>query len=135
MIIKEIKPEDTWPIRQIVMWPEKSIEFIKIKEDKNALHYGLFKDDILVSVISCFESNGEIQFRKFATVTYLQKQGFGSVLLNFIINEVKKRGVKRLWCSSRPDKMTFYEKFGLRATNERFLKNGIEFIIMEIGFD
>lgn len=135
MIIREIIPADTWPIRQTVMWPEKPIEFVKIKNDNDALHYGLYKDDQLVSVISCFVTNGEMQFRKFATLTDHQNQGSGTFLLNYIINKAKEKGIKRVWCNARLDKKNFYKRFGLTETTDAFLKEGIDFIIMEIKFD
>jgi len=132
IVIKTIRAEDTWPIRQIVMWPEKPIDFIKIDGDNGALHYGLYVEGQLSSVISCFVTKNEVQFRKFATLRDKQNQGLGSKLLSYIIEECKMKGCKRLYCNARVDKKAFYQKFGLMATDQGFLKDGIEFIIMEI---
>ena len=130
--IKEIRPEDTWPIRQMVMWPEKPIDFIKIEGDENALHYGLYVEGQLSSVISCFVKNEEIQFRKFATSAHRQKQGLGTCLLNHIIDESRRKGIKRISCNARLDKKHFYKRFGMIETDRRFLKDGIHFVIMEL---
>lgn len=135
MIIKEISPADTWAIRHIVMWPEKPIDFVKVKGDNEAVHYGLYKDDKLASVISCFETNGEIQFRKFATLADQQRQGIGSYFLNWIIDKAIEKRMRRLWCNARLDKKSFYEKFGLKQVGDIFSKDGIDFVIMEIKFD
>ncbi|NBP67118.1 MAG: GNAT family N-acetyltransferase [Cytophagia bacterium] len=135
MFIKEITPEETWPIRQLVMWPQKPIEFVKIKGDESALHYGLYIDNRLTSVVSCFEIDNEIQFRKFATLSDKQNNGFGTTLLNYIIRESRSKGIKKLWCNSRMNKAKYYEKFGLVKTDTVYLKDGIEFIIMELKFD
>ena len=131
MVIKEIKPQEVWPIRQTVMWPEKPLEFVKIPDDEKGVHYGLFQDHKLVSVISCFEGNEALQFRKFATLQEEQGKGLGTFLLNYIFEIAREKGVKRVWCNARLDKSKFYEKFGLRNTDERFVKDGIEFVIME----
>ncbi len=116
------------------MWPDKPLEFIKLKEDIEGLHYGLYQDNKLVSVISCFQTSNGIQFRKFATLADMQNHGFGTSLLSYIISEVKKKGAKRLWCNARLDKKQFYQKFGLAETKERFFKEGVEFTIMESKF-
>ena len=117
------------------MWPEKPIEFVKLKEDNTGTHYGLYIDDRLTSVVSCFEYDREFQFRKFATLKEKQKMGFGSYLLNYIINDAKNKGIKRIWCNARADRRDFYKKFGMTETDALFFKEGIEYTIMEIRFD
>jgi GNAT superfamily N-acetyltransferase len=131
MIIKEIAAEDTWPIRQLVMWPDKPIEFVKIKGDEEALHYGLHKEGKLTSVISCFVEGDEMQFRKFATLVDEQGQGLGTYLLNYVLDVAREQRIRRLWCNARRDKSGFYEKFGLQSTEATFEKAGIEYVIME----
>lgn len=134
MVIQEIQAADTWPIRQKVMWPQKAAHFVKLTEDPQGTHYGLFQDRVLCSVISCFEDEGEMQFRKFATLTHQQGKGFGTVLLNYVISEVKGKGVTRLWCNARVDKIGFYTKFGFVGTKTTFVKEGVNFVIMEMRF-
>ena len=131
MIIKEITPSETWPLRQTVMWPEKPIEYVQLKEDPNGLHYGLFLEDKLEAVISCFESGGEMQFRKLATSTLQQNKGYGTALLDFTISEAKRKGIKRLWCNARSNKRGFYERLGFTVTSNTFFKDGVAFVIME----
>lgn len=134
MIIKEICPEDTWSLRHRVMWPEHPIEFVKIEEDKYGIHYGLFLDENLISVVSCFESNREMQFRKFATSLDHQGKGWGSKLLHHILEEARAKGIKRVWCNARLEKKGFYERFGMVDTFDRFQKSGKDYTIMEIRF-
>lgn len=131
MVIKEITPQEVWPVRQIVMWPDKPLDFIKIENDHEGGHYGLFQGEKLSSVVSCFEAEGELQFRKFATLKEEQGKGLGTLLLNFIFEVAREKGMKRVWCNARLDKSTFYKKFGLKATEERFVKDGVDFVIME----
>lgn len=130
--VEQIRPEVTWHIRHVVMWPDKPVEFVKLSDDFEGMHYGLFDDNTLTSVISCFERNGEVQFRKFATLVERQGKGLGTHLLKYIIEDAKSKGLKRIWCNARADKKHFYEKFGLRETARRFVKENVEFVIMEL---
>jgi GNAT superfamily N-acetyltransferase len=134
MIIKEIKPEETWPVRQEAMWPGKPLEFVQLPDDDTGTHYGLFAEGALTSVVSCFDKEAEMQFRKLATLTPKQGKGYGSRLLQHILDEARSKGIKRVWCNARVNKKAFYEKFGLADTGKRFSKEGVEFTIMELVF-
>ena len=124
MKIQKISAEQTWELRQKVMWADKPIEFVKIPNDKDGFHYGLFIDDELTSVISLFKNEEEGQFRKFCTTQTSQKKGYGSILLKALINEAKLLNIKHLWCDARVEAISFYEKFGLKTEKEPFTKNG-----------
>ncbi|MFD0824566.1 GNAT family N-acetyltransferase [Neobacillus sp. M.A.Huq-85] len=95
------------------------------------IHFGLFKESTLVSVISLFIDNEEAQFRKFATLQQEQGNGFGSELLETVLKETKIHCVKRIWCNARKNKVDFYKKFGLQETNSSFLKEGKSYVLME----
>jgi GNAT superfamily N-acetyltransferase len=134
MIIKEIPASETWEIRHKVMWPDMPFEFVQLKEDDLGVHFGLYNESELVAIVSCFEDNEEMQFRKLATLTAQQGQGFATMLLEYILQRAKNNGIKRVWCNARVNKKSFYEKFGLVDTQITFLKSGQEFTIMEIRF-
>ena len=129
--ITKVDKEAAWELRHKVMWPDKDLDYIKLEDDDLGTHFGLFKEDILISVISLFISNEEGQFRKFATLQQEQGKGFGSMLLDYVIKEAKNRGVKRLWCNARENKVNFYKKFGLQESNYRFTKGDKSYVIME----
>jgi GNAT superfamily N-acetyltransferase len=134
MIIKEIPASATWEIRHKVMWPDKPIEFVQLAEDDLGIHYGLFDEDKLVAIVSCFDDNREMQFRKLATLTQMQGRGFASLLLDHILQRAKNNGTKRVWCNARVNKKAFYEKFGLIDTQITFFKSEQEYTIMEKVF-
>lgn len=134
MAIKEIKPSDTWQIRHQVMWPDLPFEFVQLAEDDLGLHFGFFINEKLVSIVSCFISNDEMQFRKLATLEEYQGKGVASALLNFIFELAKEKGIKKIWCNARSNKTSFYEKFKMKTTDQKFVKSEQEFIIMEILF-
>ena len=134
MVIKEIKPSDTWLIRHQVMWPDKPFEFVQLAEDDLGLHFGFFVNEKLVSIVSCFISHDEMQFRKLATLEEYQGKGIASALLNFIFEAAKEKGVKKIWCNARTNKTSFYEKFKMKNAHEIFVRSGQEYTIMEILF-
>ncbi|MGG0178917.1 GNAT family N-acetyltransferase [Gottfriedia acidiceleris] len=129
--IRQVKKEDVWEIRHKVMWADQPFDYIKLKDDDLGVHYGLFKGLTLISVISIFITNGDCQFRKFATLQQEQGKGYGSRLLDYVIKEVQNNGVKKIWCNARKNKVNFYKKFGLKVTNTSFIKNGKDYVIME----
>lgn len=132
MEIKTIDASQTWEIRHKVMWPDKPIEFVQLEEDNKGLHFGVFDQEKLVSIVSCFVDNQEMQFRKLATLEEYQGKGIASELLNFIFEVAKKQNLSKIWCNARSNKKSFYEKFGMIDTHKIFAKEGQEFTIMEI---
>ncbi|MFZ5966960.1 MAG: GNAT family N-acetyltransferase [Bacillota bacterium] len=131
MKIIRINKEDTWEIRHRVMWPDKDISYVKLEDDDAGIHYGLYEDDKLISILSLFIDGDQAQFRKFATLREEQGKGYGSLLLNYVINEAKVLDVKTIWCNARKNKTGYYKKFGLEETKNIFEKGGIQYIIME----
>ncbi len=131
IIISEIKAEDTWDIRHRVMWPDMPFNFVKLDKDSEGIHFGLFMDDKLISIVSLFVKNNQAQFRKFATEITEQGKGYGTKLLTFLINEAESMNVDKIWCNARIDKTKYYEKFGLLKTEKIYTKGEIDFVIIE----
>lgn len=129
--IKEIKPSETLDLRHRILSPNKSVDSIILTEDDVGQHFGIFQSEKLVSVISLFVENDNAQFRKFATETTEQNKGYGSILLNHIIEESLKNDIKNLWCNAQMSALKFYEKFGFEVVSEKWIKNEIEYVKME----
>ena len=131
MKIKLISAEETWPLRHEVMWPYMPFDFIKLPEDTEGKHFGLFLDTHLVSVVSIFQKDaGVAQFRKFATKIEEQGKGYGSKLLQHVFDFAVTQNIKTLWCNARLDKSNYYKKFGMIETNETYVKENIKFVIL-----
>ncbi len=130
MEIKKISPNDTWAIRHSVMWPDKPITYVQLEEDEKGLHFGVFENDELLSIVSLFIENENAQFRKFATQVIHQGKGHGSALLNFLIQECEKKQIENLWCNARVSAFSFYQKFGFEIVSDTWTKDGIEFVKM-----
>ncbi len=131
MEIRKISAEQTLDMRHKVMWPDRNIEYVKLKEDHKGMHFGLFIDDVMVSVVSAFTDGDSAQLRKFATAKEEQRKGYGSYLFNEVVKILKSIGIKRVWCNARVTKILFYNNKGLIETDVRFEKGGEKYIIME----
>lgn len=129
--IIQISAKQTWNIRHTVMWPNKSINYVKLPNDKDGIHYGLTINGAIVSIVSVFIINKQAQFRKFATLNNEQGKGYGSKLLNQVFVELKKLKVEKIWCNARIEKSNFYKKFGMNETDKMFEKGGISYVIMQ----
>lgn len=132
--IKEISPEETYHLRHTVMWPNHPIEFIKLPEDPNGIHFGLFKNGELISIVSLFINGKSVQFRKLATKVNEQDSGYAAQLLNHIIQYCQDLKLEKLWCNARANKTNYYKKFGFEKTGNTYIKGGIDFIILENFF-
>lgn len=131
-VIKQISAETTWPLRHLVMWPDLPFDFIKLPEDPNGIHFGLFKSEELLSIVSLFQTGeGTAQFRKFATMSAEQGKGYGSKLLAHLIEYAQKQRYHTLWCNARIDKTDFYKKFGMYETEKTYVKENVKFVILK----
>ena len=131
MRIEQIAPHQTWRIRHEVMWPDRELDYVKLPEDDEGVHFGLYVEGKLVSVVSAFENGKEAQFRKFATLEAHQGKGYGSQLLNYLFEWLTEQGAVRIWCNARIEKCGFYERFGMVKTDETFQKGGKDYVVME----
>ena len=129
--IKKIKGSQTWRLRYEVMYPDNSIDFVKLPNDIEGKHFGLYYNDGLVSVVSLFLNKNSAQFRKLATKKSVQGKGFGSDLLNYAFDYAKNLNCTKIWCNARQDKCGFYQKFEMYETSNKFRKNEIDYVIME----
>jgi len=131
MHIEQITPYLTHKLRRDVMYPEKKIFEMEMDEDNDGIHFGAFKDNKLVGVVSLFQNGTVFQFRKFAVDTAVQKMGIGKALLDHITNYAITNGGKLLWCNARDEAIGFYVKAGFNKTGRIFSKQGIDYEIME----
>lgn len=135
MKIVKIPLDEVLLIRQIVLWPMKDLEFVKTPDDNKGIHFGIQIKGRFVSCISLFiQENDQAVFRKFATLNDFQGKGYGSELLQYSFLFLKQQGIKKVSCSARLEKQRFYENLGMNAVGNPYLKNGLNYIKMEINF-
>ncbi|MCK0145528.1 GNAT family N-acetyltransferase [Arenibacter sp. F26102] len=99
--------------------------------DEQGIHFSLFVNDTLNSVVSLFIENKKAQFRKLATASLEQDKAFGSRLLSHLISYAvgKKSQQSRRQCAC--GQKEFYLKFGFKSTNTVFTKHKIDYMVME----
>ncbi|NDV96958.1 GNAT family N-acetyltransferase [Dysgonomonas sp. 521] len=135
MTISEAPYQEVLLMRHRVMYPGKDIEYVKLPEDEKGLHIGVYEDDRLVSVMSIFLHGREVQFRKLATDTGMQGRGYASALMKWLIDYANDMKFDRLWCNARTNATGFYEKFGYEETDNRYSKDGYDYVVMEKKFN
>ena len=130
-MIEQITPELTWRLRRDVLYPNQKIFEMELDEDRDGIHFGAFKNDKLVGIVSLFQKGTDFQFRKLAIDPSIQKMGIRNSLLQYVITYAKENGGSRIWCNARTSAIGFYLKYGFIQTGSLFSKNGNDYEIME----
>ncbi|MGV8879471.1 MAG: GNAT family N-acetyltransferase [Sphingobacteriaceae bacterium] len=129
--IEQITPRLTWKLRQEVLYPNSEMEAMHIPEDESGVHFGAFKDNALIGVVSLFQNADHFQFRKFAITPSQQKRGYGSIILEYVTAFAQQEGAVKLWCNARVNAIDFYVGAGFIKTGNCFFKNGFEYEIVQ----
>ncbi|MDR6566973.1 1-(5-phosphoribosyl)-5-[(5-phosphoribosylamino)methylideneamino]imidazole-4-carboxamide isomerase [Chitinophaga ginsengisegetis] len=135
MNIRKISADDTLQLRRDVLYPNESLDAVKVDHDADGLHFGVFDQGQLVTVVSLFLGRDSAQFRKLATAQAAQGKGFGEAILAHLADICKKEKIKLLWCNARDTAVTFYDRLGYTTKGDYFIKGGITFVRMELPLD
>ncbi|PWS26965.1 N-acetyltransferase [Pedobacter yonginense] len=130
--LEQIFPSLTWRIRHEAMYADQPFDVVKLANDFDGVHFGLYADHKLTGVVSVFAEGDVYQFRKLAVLPQAQKMGYGSQLVEYMIDFCKIQKASKVWCNARVNAKEFYFKFGFQETNKTFSKNGYDFVIMEL---
>ena len=122
-----ITAEQTHPLRHAVLWPDKPFDYVKIDNDEAGHHYGVFRNDELVAVISLFVDGPISRFRKFAVRPDCQRMGIGTQLMHHVMGEARRMNATTLWCDARLDAGGFYRRFGMEPVSEVFYKGPVPY--------
>jgi len=129
--IEQIFPSLTWRIRQEAMYPDHPFDFVKLEDDFEGIHFGLYADHKLTAVVSLFHKGEIYQFRKLAVLPEAQKMGYGKMIMEYMMDFCQIQKAKTLWCNARVNAKEFYFKFGFYETEKVFFKDGFDFVVME----
>jgi len=129
--IEQIFPSLTWRIRHEAMYPDMPFDSVKLKDDFEGVHFGLYADHKLTGVVSLFSQGDVYQFRKLAVLPGSQKLGYGTKLMEYLLDFCKIQKATELWCNARVNAKEFYFKFGFLETEDTFYKDGYDFVVME----
>jgi ribosomal protein S18 acetylase RimI-like enzyme len=129
-----ISTEETYPLRNSVLRPNKPVEsvFLEKDNDHETFHLGAFYENKLISIGSFHKSNhpqfsqeNQYQLRKMATDPDYRKINAGRKLIEYGVEELRKRNVALMWCNAREVAIGFYEKLGLKTAGDFFDVPGI----------
>ncbi len=127
IVIKELKAEDTHPIRKAVLRDGMTLSHEMLGDhDEDTLHLGLFESDSLVCIASFMQASNDLfegrqfQLRGMASANAAQGKGFGKLLLEDAELRLKNRGVVTLWCNARTVAIDFYKKLAYQTLGTIF---------------
>lgn len=133
--IRRIKPEDTLQLRRDVLYPDATLEAVRVDHDENGLHFGLFEDTRLRGIVSLFPQRQSAQFRKLAVHPDSQGRGYGSILMQYVEDFCRKEHISTIWCNARNTAEGFYIKRGYEYWGDHFTKDNIVFRKMKLQLD
>jgi GNAT superfamily N-acetyltransferase len=127
MIIKQIKAEDTYPLRlSVLKIGEEYIYQYQGDFDKTTLHFGTFIDSKLVGIVSLMQHKSplfkgkQLQLRGMAVATNEHGKSIGTKLVAHSKMICKQQKTAILWCNAREKVVGFYKKQGLDIIGEPF---------------
>lgn len=93
-------------------------------------HFVALDEDKVIGCVLFHRRGDEGRLFQMAVYPEYQGKGVGKRLVEFLENEVKKMGVKKIFLHSRYAVKDFYEKLGYKCEGDIFIEVGIEHIKM-----
>lgn len=127
--IKQINYKETYPIRQVILRPNRPLEtcFFGGDELETTFHFGLFYKDKLVGIISLFKNDNPLfqeenqyQIRGMAVLEQYQKYGFGKMLVQHSEKFLYEKNISFIWFNAREIAVNFYKKQGYEIIGNAF---------------
>lgn len=127
--IKQINHTETYPVRQIILRPQRPLEtcFFQGDELETTFHFGLFMEDKLAGIISLFKNNSPLfsqeyqyQIRGMAVLEEYQKYGLGRQLVAHSEEFLKSTSTELIWFNAREIAVNFYKKSGYQVIGDAF---------------
>ncbi len=131
--IKKISWQQTIPLRHKVLWPEKPPEHCYVEDDPQGIHFGAFYHGELVCVASIYLKEDQARLRKFATEPAFQRRGIGTLMLQYIIDELRRQAISYFWCDGRESALDFYKRFNMCSEGQRFYKADVPYFKMVLA--
>lgn len=129
-MIKQISYKETYPVRQIVLRPNRPLEtcFFDGDELESTIHFGGFVNNELVGIISLFkndnplfdEEENQYQIRGMAVLDYFRKYGLGKKLVEYSEDYLKQNNISIIWFNARESAVGFYQKSGYEIIGNAF---------------
>ncbi|MFM6948525.1 MAG: GNAT family N-acetyltransferase [Aquirufa sp.] len=96
-----------------------------LQDEELAIHAMIVENDQALAVARLHEATKGIgQVRCVAVKTKHQGKGLGKILMNYLEEEAKKRGMHQIILEARENAVPFYENLGYRISKESYLLFG-----------
>lgn len=128
-MIREIKPFETYSVRNEVLRKGKPIETCYFEGDdaETTMHLGIEHHTEIIGVVSVYQANNklfdaEIQFqiRGMAVLDAHQQKGFGALLIERAENYCFEQKTNVIWFNAREKAVPFYKKNGYHIIGDSF---------------
>jgi predicted GNAT family N-acyltransferase len=93
--------------------------------DSTAIHYLALIDGAPVATARALDKSGLAKIGRVAVLRQFRGQGIGAALMNFIHEDLERRGFQTLILEAQTYAIGFYEKLGYEAHGGEFLDAGI----------
>jgi predicted GNAT family N-acyltransferase len=101
------------------------------RSTRRAFHLAYYVEDEIATIASFFPKNYRekkelgYQLRGMATDINFGGKGYGSKLIEFAVDYIKKTDARYLWCNARTSAVKFYQKLGFEPVSEEFEIDGV----------
>lgn len=122
--VRRVRAEELFDLRRRVLradHPERSVQDSR-DDEATSFHFGGFLDGRVVASASWFPSEGPInpelvsfQLRYMAIDYDVQGQGYGTVVVETALNELRNQGAEQVWANARDTALGFYLATGWLA--------------------
>ncbi len=129
MQIRRIELSQTLPIRQQVLWRDRSPSDIVYPEDSEVgtFHLGAFDDsgELLGIATLYHDVDATWRLRGMGVLPDNQGQGIGARLVDASVGELRNLGATGVWCNARLAVTGFYQRRGWKIEGEEFEIPGV----------
>jgi GNAT superfamily N-acetyltransferase len=127
MEVREIKAEETYPLRARVLRPGQPLEASQYPGDGLGLHLGVVEGGEVLSTVSAYPENnplfpeeGQWRIRGMATAPEHQGKRYGRALIRKLLSLGREKHIPLFWCNARERALPFYLREGFTAESELF---------------
>lgn len=130
LMIQEIKPEDTYPLRHQILRPNQSIQECSypLDHEPDSYHVGYYQNGQIIGIGSVHRESLPQQndpntwrIRGMAVLDIVRGQGIGGHILTELIQYAASQSTPgTIWCNGRLPASNFYRRHGFQTDGQVF---------------